>query len=411
MTINVNPDILVWARKTAGLSVEDAAPKLQLGTSARSSAVEKLTALESGEKSPTRNQLSIMANVYRRPLLTFYMAEPPRTDPRGTDFRRSPGTCGVRKNALLDALLRDVRARQEMVRDILIDEDDFESLDFVSSITKKQGVDAAAAAIADVLKFDSSEPRPRDEIALFQHLREAAGDAGVFVLVLGDLGSYHSAIPPSVFRGLAIADPVAPFIVINARDARTARAFTLIHELAHICLGQTGVSGSLSTDRPRTRTARIERFCNDVAGEVLLPGQQFLQCADSINTHDTDACRTAINTIARRWSVSEPMVAYRLHRIGALNDTTYNVLRKDFEERWQAKLARDRRSGGFPDPKVMKPFSLGDALLGVVHRHVRDSTLSHTKAAVLLGSKPSAVEPLLREFEARQDFFVSRAEA
>ncbi|MCY4007245.1 MAG: helix-turn-helix transcriptional regulator [Rhodobacteraceae bacterium] len=110
MTINVNPDILVWARETAGLSVEEAAKTLQLTTSARSTAVEKLESMERGEKSPTRNQLNSMAKAYRRPLLVFYMEEPPRTGSRGTDFRRSPGSRDIRDNAKLDALLRDVRA-------------------------------------------------------------------------------------------------------------------------------------------------------------------------------------------------------------------------------------------------------------------------------------------------------------
>jgi len=57
----------------------------------------------------------------------------------------------------------------------------------------------------------------------------------------------------------------------------------------------------------------------------------------------------------------------------------------------------------------MKQFSLGDALLDVVHRHVRDNALSCTKAAALLGSRPSAVEPLLRQFEAKRGCFASKA--
>jgi hypothetical protein len=59
----------------------------------------------------------------------------------------------------------------------------------------------------------------------------------------------------------------------------------------------------------------------------------------------------------------------------------------------------------------MKQFYLGNALLGVVHRYVRDNALTHTKAAALLGSKPGAVEPLLRQFETKRGSFVSKAEA
>ena len=408
MTINVNPDILVWARETAGLDIEDAAAKLQLTTSVKSTAVEKLEAMESGEKQPTRNQLNAMANVYKRPLLAFYMAERPRTGPRGTDFRQSPDTRGARANAMLDALLRDVRARQETVRDMLEDEDDYQPLDFVGSISMAQGVDHAVAAISEGLNFNPLAPRRGDADALFKQLRAASETVGIFVLILGDLGSHHSTIPASVFRGFVIADRVAPFVVINAKDARPARAFTLIHELAHIWLGQTGVSGAISTDNPTTEKARVERFCNDVAGEFLLPRQRFKQGTAAFESDDVGAARVAIEAIAARWSVSEPMVAYRLNRTGDLTTNAYNILRAEYAARWRAKLERDREAEGpGPNPRVMKQFYLGNALMGVVHRYVRDNALSHTKAAAILGAKPGAVEPLLRQFEARRGSFVS----
>jgi hypothetical protein len=56
----------------------------------------------------------------------------------------------------------------------------------------------------------------------------------VFVLLVGDLGSHHSPLSQEVFRGFALADKRVPFIVINDQDAKTARSFTLIHELTHI---------------------------------------------------------------------------------------------------------------------------------------------------------------------------------
>ena len=412
MTIKVNHKIFVWARETAGLSVEEAARRLRLTTSARNTAAEKLESLESGKSPPTRSQLNGMAKVYRRPLLVFYMAEPPRTGPRGTDFRQAPDTRTVRDNAKLDTLLRDVRVRQETVRDMLADEDDFEPLGFVGSITMERGVGHAVDTISRVLDFEPSTPRPGDAAALFGQLRKAAEAAGVFVLVLGDLGSYHSEIPASVFRGFAIADAAAPFVVINSRDARKARAFTLIHELAHVFLGRTGVSGSVSIHTPTTPKARVERFCNDVAGEFLLPGEQFLKDVEPLDARDADAARDAVEAIAARWSVSEPMVAYRLNRIGYMDGTTYKTLGKEYAARWRLEQERDRKADGSgPSARVMKQFGLGNALLGVVHRYVRENALSHTKAATLLGTKPTAVEPMLRHFEARSGFFASKVKA
>ena len=86
----VNPDIMVWARETAGLTKKDAAKKLGFQDSTRSSAVEKLARIERGQKEPSRSQLTRMAAQYRRPLLSFYLSKPPRKGDRGVDFRTIP---------------------------------------------------------------------------------------------------------------------------------------------------------------------------------------------------------------------------------------------------------------------------------------------------------------------------------
>jgi len=411
MSINVKPEVLVWARESAGFSVDEAANKLGLSDSAKSSAVDKLLIIESGEKQPTRNQLNAFANLYKRPLLTFYLAEPPKAGKRGHDFRQTPERRGQRENAILDALLRDVRVRQEMVRDILLDDDSFEQNDFVGSVNIANGVDNVVQAMSAKLGFDFTDlsARKGGPDDLFKRLRTAAESIGIFVLVLSDLGSWHTAIQANVFRGFAIADKTAPFVVINPKDAKSARSFTLMHELAHIWLGQTGVSGSLSTDVPTNKNAKIERFCNDVAAEFLLPDRHFRDHTPDFHKADVEAARDAISLIASRWSISEPMVAYRLQRRGELTTVTYQTLRGEYQNRWLAKIKRDKekKKTGAPHPSILKQYSLGHAFVEVVYRTVRENSLPHTKAATLLGSKPGAVEPFLKRFEAKRGSYVS----
>jgi transcriptional regulator with XRE-family HTH domain len=103
----VNPQILIWARETAGLSRDEAARKLMTGPKA----IERLTALEAGEFEPTRPMLLKMAEKYRRPLIAFYLAKPPQPSRKGRDFRTLVDAPRPGEQALLDALLRNVHVR------------------------------------------------------------------------------------------------------------------------------------------------------------------------------------------------------------------------------------------------------------------------------------------------------------
>lgn len=403
--VSINPAILIWARESAGLEVDEAVARLGLTSTEKLSGAEKLARLESGEQKPTRSQLSKIAATYRRPLLTFYLPEPPARGDRGEDFRRAPTSVSPRENALLDTLLRDIRARQEMVRELVQEDDEFTTSPLVGAFRMENGVEAVARGITTALDFENTAAKRAklDTDSLFKLLRAKADGAGFFVLLVGDLGSHHSALSADVFRGFAIADPVAPFIVINDQDARAARSFTLIHELAHVAIGQSGVSGMPDRETPHDNHALIERFCNDVAGEFLLPDAQLGAKPEPLNSGDVGATHEVIAQIATRWCVSEPMVAYRLNRKGWIGSSVYDQLVANFTARWrdQKQKTRDanKEDEGGPSYYVVRQSKLGNALLEVVRRTLRDHTLTHTKAAKVLGVKPSSVEPLLRGYE------------
>ena len=258
----VNPDILVWARKTAGLTLQDAVAKVGIRDARGVAAIDRLTALERGEERPTRPTLVKMAHHYRRPLLAFYLNAPPRRDDRGPDFRTLPGARSSETDALVDALVRNLQSRQSMVRAALEAEDEAEPLPFVGALLRSgdaaTGIESlrqvlrrkpeaarlsqrAAGVLGQVFGDDLNAARyyaePTAEHA-FRLLRSRTEDAGVFVLLQGDPGSHHTAVDVEVFRGLAIADDVAPFVVINDNDSRAAWSFTLLHEWTHLLLGQ-----------------------------------------------------------------------------------------------------------------------------------------------------------------------------
>lgn len=386
----VRPELLVWARETAGLTLEQAVSKLRIHDARGIAARDRLAAMEAGQAEVSRPLLLRMAKLYRRSLLTFYMAAPPRKGDRGEDYRSLPER-HTDSEPLVDALVRDVRARQAMVHSILEDEE-AEPLRFVASMSMADGVGAVLASMRRTLDLDLATFRAQGTTeAAFALLRTRVEAAGVFVLLIGNLGSHHTALDVAAFRGFALADPIAPFVVINDQDAKTAWSFTLLHELAHLWLGATGVSGAHAE-------GQVERFCNDVASNFLLPDHelQLVGVRRGVNLHETAEVITAF---ANDRLLSRSLVAYRLFRAGSISEAAWRHLIGQFQVEWRqnraAQRERDRGQDGGPNYYVVRRHRLGSALLHLVARHMSEGTLTPTKASKVLGVKPRSVAPLL----------------
>ena len=110
-----------------------------------------------------------------------------------------------------------------------------------------------------------------------------------------------------------------------------------------------------------------------------------------------------VEETARHWLVSEALVAFRLRRLGWISASLYRDLTSSYAARWTAykastKAANQLKEGG-PGYYTLKQYRLGDSLIDVVRRTLRENRLTHTKAAKVLGVNPSSVEPLLRKYE------------
>lgn len=381
-----NPQVFIWARESAGLDLEAAARALKIKEGS-------LAEVEAGAADPSRPLLLRMAATYRRSLLSLYLPAPPRKGNRGQDFRTVVEERAVDAEAGIDALSRDLLSRQSVVRSTLEDDEDTPHSSFVGSADIAQGVEAVAGSIAQTLGFELAAFRKQSTAEkAFGLLREKAEAAGVFVLLVGNLGSHHSAIPVEAFRGFAIADAVAPFVVINDQDARAAWSFTLLHELAHLWLGATGVSAGRAEQR-------IERFCNEVAAHLLAPAAD-LQAIDTKGL-DEAALVDLVSRLSSAWNVSRPMVAYRLLRAGKFDEASWRGLDAKLREIWAGERQRERdskrankkKSG--PSYYVVRRAKLGRAMLNFASRSIDSGALSPAKAAQVLGVAPRGVFTLL----------------
>ena len=383
--------IIQWARNISKLSIEEAAHKLNLMDSQKTSAAERLATFECGESEPSRSLLLRMSKQYHLPLLTFYLDKPPRIGDRGEDFRTLPDNFEELENVTVDVLIRDIKARQSIVRETLIDIDEENRLKFIGKHTIENGALSVVQTIQEVLNINLDDYRSQPSYKeAFHFLRQNVEMAGIFVLLKGNLGSYHSNIAVTAFRGFVISDDIAPFIVINDRDSESAWSFTLMHEIAHLILGQTGISGAYGEKQ-------IEKFCNEVASEFMLPAVEFDRF--QLSNHSFDNLRIEISNYAFLQKLSSSHIAYRLYRRGDIDISIWANLREYYHSKWlesrQTVRDKNKQQEGGPSYYVVKNYKLG-ALVELVQRLTYSGALTTIKAGMLLDVKPLKVHRLFQ---------------
>lgn len=388
----VNPEILRWARETAGLTPEEACYKLAIKGSRSTPAIAFLESLEKGEREPSRTTLLNMEKQYHRPLVVFYMSYIPQKGSRGQDFRTLSRNYSKKDDALVDALIRDIQSRQRIIRASLEDNDEeLQPLQFVGSVSSSENMKAVADFLVKTIQFDLNKfyqkPSPADA---FAYLRTQVENAGIFVLLMSNMGNYRTEIDVDGFRGFSLADNIAPFIVINDQDAKAALAFTLFHELTHICLGQTGISNNNTGNE-------IELFCDRVASEALLPSNVLNDLVVS-NLSTFEDWQTAIHQFAKKRNISNSMVVVRLFQKGEINNELYTQLMQFYRDAWlnhKITTKKNKNKIGGPSYYQVHRYQIGNGLINLVQRLMSSGNLSSTKAGKVLGVKAGNVGPLI----------------
>ena len=296
--VDVAASLYAWAAERSGLGADELDHKFP-----------KLQQWESGEHSPTLKQLEKFAGATRTPVGYFFLPAPPDEQVPIPDLR-TVGNRGVRRPSpdLLDTIYQ-CQQRQEWYRDYVrgIGSD---PVPHVGSLSTATPVDEAASAVTAAMSF-SVERRGSDWSKAFGYLRDQAEDNGVLVMVSGVVGSNtHRKLDPAEFRGFALADPLAPLVFVNGADTKAAQIFTLAHELAHIWLGESALSDA---DLGVKATDDVERWCNRVAAEVLVP-LEALQSDFDPRADLTDE----LDRLARRFKASTLVVLRRLYEAGYL---------------------------------------------------------------------------------------------
>ena len=326
--VTVNPKLVSWARERAGLEVSDLVKRFP-----------KLEAWERGEARPTLKQLEKFAKAAHAPLGYLFLPEPPDESLPIPDFRTV--VRNERPERPSPDLLETIYAmqrRQAWLRETLI-EGEAEPLPFVGSARLSDDPEAIGREMRRLTGFDDDWA---SGVATWQEavskLRQAMEHLGVMAVINGVVGNNTSRkLDVAEFRGFALTDPYAPLIFVNGADAKSAQMFTLAHELAHLWVGEEGLSG-FETLSPGG--SNVETFCDTAAAEFLVPARELRTCWNDVKREER-----RFELLARRFKVSPIVVGRRAVDLRLVGRDAFF----DFYRAYTAKEKRRGKGGGGGD--------------------------------------------------------------
>ena len=373
----ITKEVLRWARETARFSIENAASKINISE-------KKLHDWESSssEEYPSIKQAEKLAKLYRRPLAVFYLPSIPKDFQTLRDFRSR------NKNEFSTALIfmmREIQEKQYWLKNSLIETGESQ-LDFVGKFSSSNPPDEVAEDIRVNLNINTSELNDNP----LKYWSEKAESKRIFISFSS---FFHTRMKLDLneVKGFAIADNYAPFIFVNSHDWKNAKLFTLVHELAHLWINESGVSNETEIQfREDVNLDPVEKFCNEVAANTLLPENEFKESFERL----ANLSLNNISMVSRKFGVSNITLLIRAYKLDLINDNEYNSMKSEAEKQFleyerimKRKEELQKKKDGGPSFYLLQAKRNGKAFSSIVLDNYKGGFISGLEASQLLNVK------------------------
>ncbi len=347
--IMLKPEVLRWARKRVDYQTAELADKVGVEPGQ----------VKEWEKTGKISiaQINKLAHKTYTPLGLLYLSEPPEDLDKLPipDFRSGDSHLRQHPSPNLLETVHTMQRRQAWMREELL-QDGVEPISFVGSArvgsarvgsarvgsarvgSARLGKnhDAVATAMKKHLglakNWAAQEPTWEDAL---RHLRNIVEEAGILIMFNGVVGNNtHRKLDREEFQGFALVDDYAPLIFVNGADYRAAQMFTLSHELAHIFVGEAGVSKFKQLRQTENVT---EKFCDQVAAEFLVPSEDL-----QVLLRDASNLTEQYGEVSGHFKVSTIVAARRMLDVGLINLDDFFA----FYKRWKRKEIAEQNKGG-----------------------------------------------------------------
>ena len=316
----INPTIIQWARERSGYTRQEVAKSLNRD-------VATISNWESGAAAPTYVQLEKLADKYKRPVAMFFFPEPPHE----TDF---VGQLALRSSEIeqldpgIRILLRQARARQLSLMELNMDVNPAETKIF-RDLHPQLGDSPTELAQQTRAYLDISVDTQagwNSAKEALENWREGVEEKGIFI--------FKDAFRDDSVDGFCLVHEQFPVVYLNNSRSSVRQIFSLFHELAHLLLGENGITRGINPVGEQ-----IEVFCNRFAAEFLVP-------SDDLETRFNDSLYDdiAIEELAGYYKVSRPVILLKLVNRGVFTSEDYRQKTAQWTEEYESRL--EGRGGG-----------------------------------------------------------------
>ncbi len=369
MPVEVKPQLFSWAIQRSMKSMDDLVRKFP-----------SLPKWQNQTKNPTFKQLENFAHATFTPIGMLFLPNLPDEILPINDFRTFSDEGSMRPSAnLLDAIYA-CQQRQAWYQDYC-KQQDIQPASIVGKYTIDDNPKVVAKEINDYFGFDGAFTNWQEALSKRTELIE---QKGVLVMSSGiALGNTHRPLDLKEMRGFALVDEYAPVIFINAKDSIAARSFTLMHELAHIVIAENGVS---NTNAYANNNNNIEKWCDQVAAEILVPSEKFVQKYQ----HNLDKLDENLQYFAKVFKVNTLVILGRIYDLGYLETNLFWQLFKTERDKLKAILQQQKQQNSGGNYYNSKPTSVSKTFIKTITASTLEGNTLYRDAMQLLNIKKMA---------------------
>lgn len=367
--------MITWGRERSNMLSATLAKKLEIPE-------ERLTQWESGEDLPTLAQAQKVANTLYIPLGYLYLEQPPSELAEAPDLRTARNRGSDEFSSDFIETYQSVQLRQQWFREFRRQEG-YSELPFVGLCDEFTSLETVASAMSELLEVDRLRKEASNHAQLFSLLVQQAENLGVLVFRSGVVGhNPYRVLSAEEFRGFAIYDTYAPAIFINTKDAKSAQVSSILNELAHIWIGEGGVSNYNLAGRPSEKIASVEMRCECIAAEVLV--------SESLLKHSWCTSLGSIENIQKlsnQFKVSRLVIVIRARDCELVTNDEFRQLYAVEMKCEQSPNNKEKTSSGEANPNLILSMQNGRLFSQALLSHLYEGKVLFREAGHLLGTK------------------------